>query len=176
MPVRTPRQTRLELERLESRDTPSNLGSGQVHAAIVPTPHPLVVAMGSLSGQFHTAPLPGQTDKDYVWGTAQGTPSPLGALTFGQSSVTVFSRHGSVDVGIAAVVGLVTTTAGDKLNLTGTATYIEKSPGVFTVVESFTVTNGTGAFAHVVGHPILVGTVNLQTGAASFTTVIQLQQ
>jgi len=135
-----------------------------------------VVATGSLAGQFASAPVPGQPNQQYVWGTLQGSPTNLGKVSFGESFAVTYTHHGSITFGNATAVALISDSQGGQLNMTGAVTFIQKSAGVYTVVETFTTGTGTGAFANVTGRPILVGTVNLQTGVSSFTFALQLKQ
>ena len=116
---------------------------------------------GSLEGTYAGS---GEPPLVSVHVEAQGNASHLGRFTLDSQHVVNF-----VDLTGAGTAEL-TAANGDKLttNLAGVATP-QDTPGVFFIVETFTVTGGTGRFAGATGE-FVVERLSFPTGPANGTT------
>jgi hypothetical protein len=135
--MRTPQWTRLEIEQLEARDTPSSVVS--VH--------------GDLAGTF-----------DFADGAASyiGQMSHLGAFGGGFQVVASGPGGALVTTGMFVAANGDTLTKSSTITLTATATH-----GIDTFIDAVMITGGTGRFAGDVGTMTITGQVNLSTGAFS---------
>jgi hypothetical protein len=154
-----------------SPTSPTSVASS---AQVATTPGATFAADGNSAASTKAVPFKGRLEGTYagsgepplvsVHVEAQGNASHFGRFTLDSQHVVNF-----VDLTGAGTAEL-TAANGDKLttNLAGVATP-QDTPGVFFIVETFTVTGGTGRFAGATGE-FVVERLSFPTGPANGTT------
>jgi len=154
-----------------SPTSPTSVASS---AQVATTPGATFAADGNSAASTKAVPFKGRLKGTYagsgepplvsVHVEAQGNATHLGRFTFDSQHVVNF-----VDLTGAGTAEL-TAANGDKLmtNLTGIATP-QDTPGVFFIVETLTITGGTGRFAGATGQ-FVVERLSFPSGPANGTT------